>query len=94
MTWINGERKNPMYSNMDICMLRFSQHLPLQSHIRILIHNFSLILFRVSTPGIILAGISFLVMRCSVDGFNLLTVFKVEVDSEGGLVNILFPIGI
>jgi len=41
----------------------------------------------VSTPGIMLAGLSFFLMRYSVDGYNLLTVFKMEIDSGGKLVN-------
>jgi len=40
----------------------------------------------VSTPGVMLAGLAFLLMRYSVDGFNLLTVFKMEIDSGGKLV--------
>ena len=41
---------------------------------------------RVSNPWIMVAGMAFFLMRHAVDGFNLLTVFKMETDSEGKMV--------
>jgi len=48
------------------------------------------ITYSVPVPGIIFGGISFFGMRYFVDGFNLLTVFKKEIDSGGNMIgNIL-----
>ena len=47
---------------------------------------------RISTPYIMIAGIIFFAFRFFVDSFNLLTVFKAEIESGGLLVSFEYKI--
>jgi hypothetical protein len=81
----DGEGRNLIYSNMDISSLKWSLLMPSQSPIGKIFWNLKFI-FSVSNPQVIAAGIAFFIIRHFVDAFNLLVVFKNEIDSSGHLV--------